>query len=72
MIGRLAILATAATLACAPAAAAAARPVAGGGSFNDAPLLTPGAYTDTIRLDETLFYAVRLAPGQRLSATADL
>lgn len=70
MIGRLVILATAAMLAWAPAAAA--RPVAGGGSFNDAPLLTPGAYTDTIRLDETLFYAVRLAPGQRLAASADL
>ncbi|MGI8622820.1 MAG: hypothetical protein ACR2NB_04880 [Solirubrobacteraceae bacterium] len=50
MIGRLALLASAAMLAWAPAASAA-RPVAGGGSFNDAPLLTPGAYTDTIRLD---------------------
>lgn len=51
------------------AQAAAERPVVGGGSFNDATVLTAGSYQDTIRPNETLFYAVRLTPGQRLSAT---
>jgi Ca-activated chloride channel homolog len=47
-------------------------PVKGGGSFTDAPLLTPGRYSDTIRLTEELFYAVDLAEGQALEVTAQL
>jgi hypothetical protein len=64
LIGALAVLA----LAAAPAGAQT--PIAGGGSFNDAPVLTPGRYTDTLRGGEQLFYAVTLKPGQKLTAGA--
>jgi hypothetical protein len=47
-------------------------PVQGGGSFTDAPLLDEGNYSDTIRLTEELFYAVELAEGQGMKATAQL
>ena len=58
-------------VALSPATPALAQsPIAGAGSFNDAPELTPGEYADTLRGDETLFYAVRLKPGQQLDATA--
>jgi hypothetical protein len=56
-------------LALAPAAGAQT-PIAGAGSFNDAPVLEPGRYTDTLRGGEQLFYAVSLKPGQRLTAGA--
>jgi hypothetical protein len=56
-------------LAWAPAAHAQTA-VEGGGSFNDAPTVKPGRYTDTLRGSETLFYAVDLKRGQKLSATA--
>jgi hypothetical protein len=56
----------------APAAQQRGTPVEGGGSFTDAPLLTPGPYSDTIRLTEELFYAVELAEGQALKVTAQL
>jgi hypothetical protein len=59
---------SAAALLAAPAAAQT--PIAGSGSFNDAPELAPGRYADTLRGDETLFYGVRLKPGQRLTAGA--
>jgi Ca-activated chloride channel homolog len=59
-----------ATLALGAAPARAQSPIAGAGSFNDAPELAPGSYSDTLRGDETLFYAVRLKPGQQLDATA--
>jgi hypothetical protein len=55
-------------LALAAPAAAAQSPIAGGGSFNDAPVLGPGRYKDTLRGGEQLFYAVDLKPGQRLTA----
>jgi hypothetical protein len=45
-------------------------PIAGGGSFNDAPVLAPGKYKDTLRGGEQLFYAVTLKPGQQLTAGA--
>ena len=64
LLGALAVLA----LTAAPAAAQA--PIAGGGSFNDAPVLKPGRYTDTLRGGEQLFYAVELKPGQKLTAGA--
>jgi hypothetical protein len=44
--------------------------VVASGSFNDAPLLEPGRYEDTIRGAETNLYSVLLAPGQRLRASA--
>ena len=54
-------------------AGAAAKPVIGGGSFADAPLLEQGLYTDTLLPRETLFYAVALSAGQRprVRATID-
>ena len=50
--------------------AAAQSPIAGGGSFNDAPVLAPGRYADTLRGGEQLFYGVALKPGQKLTAGA--
>src|SRR3712207_7738856 len=41
-------------------------PVVGGGTPNAAPLLEPGAYRDTILSGETLFYAIRVEPGEQL------
>jgi len=51
----------------------AAKPVVGGGSFNTAPLLAPGAYSDTVAAGETAYWKVRLAKGQvlRVKATVD-
>jgi hypothetical protein len=54
-------------LVLAPSASAQS-PIAGGGSFNDAPVLAPGRYKDTLRGGEQLFYAVSLRPGQKLTA----
>jgi hypothetical protein len=45
-------------------------PVVGGGTPNAAPLLEPGAYRDTILSGETLFYAIRLEPGEQLRLRA--
>jgi Ca-activated chloride channel homolog len=69
------VLVAAVLLALAPAGAARAQggdaqPAVGGGSFNDAPLLAPGHYRDTIRPGERLFYAFALKPGQRLHIRA--
>lgn len=64
LLGALVVLALVAT------PAAAQGPIAGGGSFNDAPVLKPGRYTDTLRGGEQLFYAVELKPGQQLTAGA--
>ena len=50
--------------------ALAQTPVQGGGDFAQAPILGPGAYADSIRLRETLFYAVELEGGQKVRATA--
>jgi Ca-activated chloride channel family protein len=47
-----------------------ARPAVGGGSFNDAPLLAPGRYTDTVRIGERLYYAFNVKGGQRLHIRA--
>ena len=58
-------------LVAAPAASAQS-PIAGGGSFNDAPVLAPGRYKDTLRGGEQLFYAVALKPGQQLKAGATI
>jgi hypothetical protein len=64
-----ALLALVPALAWAPAAQAQSS-VEGGGSFNDAPVVKPGRYTDTLRGSETLFYAIELKRGQKLTATA--
>jgi hypothetical protein len=68
---RAAALLVAALALALPATAAAqtAQPVVGGGSFNAAQTLTPGTYRDTLLTREFLYYAVRLAPGQRLHVT---
>ena len=66
----LVALATASALTAAPAAAQT--PIAGGGSFNDAPVLEPGTYADTLRGGEQLFYGVALRPGQQIEATATI
>ena len=44
--------------------------IVGGGSFNTAPVLKPGRYTDTVAAGETVYWRVRLAKGQILEATA--
>lgn len=48
----------------------AATTVEGGGSFDDAPVLGAGVYSDTILPQETLFYGVALAAGQRVRIDA--
>ena len=63
------LIAVLALLVAAPAARAQA-PIAGGGSFNDAPVLASGKYEDTLRGGEQLFYAVQLKAGQKLTAGA--
>jgi hypothetical protein len=50
--------------AAGPVAAQPAERVAGGGSFNDAPVLDTGRFKDTIRLRETLYYAIELQIGE--------
>jgi Ca-activated chloride channel homolog len=67
----IAALAAAALALPAPALAqSAAKPVVGGGSFNTAPLLAPGTYSDTVAAGETVYWKVRLAKGQVLQAKA--
>lgn len=46
--------------------------VAGGAQCADAPLLTPGVYTDRERFSEHRWYRVRVAPGQELRASISL
>jgi Ca-activated chloride channel family protein len=46
------------------------KPIVGGGSFNTAPLLTPGTYADTVAAGETVYWKVKLAKGQVLKAKA--
>ena len=65
---RRALLAAVLALAVLAPPAAAQTPIAGGGSFNDAPVLAPGRYQDTLRGGEQLFYAVTLKPGQKITA----
>jgi hypothetical protein len=71
----LLVLALTALALFAPALAqgGAAKPVVGGGSFNTAPLLAPGTYSDTVAAGETAYWKVRLAKGQvlRVKATVD-
>jgi hypothetical protein len=64
------VLGAALALTLALAAPAAAQttdtPVVGGGSFNAAPILQPGSYSDTVLPAEYIYYAVRVGAGQRL------
>lgn len=55
------------------AAQGAGKPVIGGASFNDAPRLTPGVYTDSLRAGEQLIYRVPVGWGQapRVSITPE-
>jgi hypothetical protein len=73
-VRRALVLAVAAWLALAPGARAQSdrTPVVGGGSYNDAPLLDPGSFSDTILPGERLFYGFKLEAGQRLHVTARL
>jgi Ca-activated chloride channel family protein len=69
------VLVSALLLALLPAAVAQGqdsdrRPAVGGGSYNDAPLLAPGSYRDTLRPGERVFYAFDVKPGQRLHVRA--
>ena len=63
---RLAAAAILVALALAAPAAAAETPVVGGGSFNAAPILAPGSYSDTVLPAEYIYYAIRVGAGQRL------
>lgn len=47
-------------------------PVKGGASYQDAPLLVPGTYSDTALAKEQSWYAVDLAAGQELTARSTL
>jgi len=70
-VRRATLLGLAVLLATAPPAGAqGGRPVVGGGSFNTAPLLEPGSYTDTVAAGETVYWKIALAKGQVLTATA--
>jgi hypothetical protein len=62
----LAPLVYAASILALAAPARADTGVRGAGSFNDAPVLRSGTYSDTIRPEETDYYAIKLEPGQRL------
>lgn len=45
------------------------RPATGGTAFSNAAELTPGSWSETVTIGETLFYKVHLETGQRLRAT---
>jgi hypothetical protein len=66
---RLAVLAIA-LVAASPAAAAP--PVVGGTSFNDAAPLSAGAFDDALDTGSTVFYKVRLARGRSLKVGASV
>lgn len=73
--GGTAAVALALSLACAlptTAGGQAGELIIGAGSFNEAPLLEPGRYRDTIRGSETNIYAIDVQPGQRAGARVEL
>ena len=43
----------------------------GGTSFSNSTEITPGSWADSVATGETVFYRVRLEPGQRLRVTAE-
>jgi Ca-activated chloride channel family protein len=44
----------------------------GGTSFSNSTEVTPGTWTDSVAVGETVFYHLRLEPGQRLRVTAEM
>jgi hypothetical protein len=64
--GAAALLCWAVTAPPAPAQTA----VEGGGGFNDAPLLAPGAYSDRIQGGEGVYWAFEVGSGQQFAVTA--
>jgi hypothetical protein len=70
-VRRLCALAIA-LVAVLPQAASAAPPIVGGTSFNDAAQLGTGAFDDALDTGRTVFYRVRLAPGQQLKVGASV
>jgi Ca-activated chloride channel homolog len=66
----VAVLATLLPATVARAQGSDRKPAVGGGSYNDAPLLDPGSYRDTIRPGERVFYAFDVKAGQRLHVRA--
>ncbi len=65
----LAALVVPLALAAPAAAQDSGKPVVGGGSFNTAPLLTTGRFSDTVAAGETVYWKIRLQKGQVLNAT---
>ncbi len=65
---KLAAILVVVLLAAAPAHATT--PVTGSGSLNEAPLIEPGTYSDTILPGEVLFYGVKVAEGERIALEA--
>lgn len=55
----------------APIPSATETPVQAGTGFNDAPLIAPGTFADTVVAGETRYVKVHLGWGQRLSARVD-
>jgi Ca-activated chloride channel family protein len=68
----LGLAAAALALGAAPGAHAqgTGKPIVGGGSFNTAPLIKPGTYSDTVVAGERNFYRVRLEKGQQMEVHA--
>lgn len=52
--------------------ATAPAPLAGGGSFNAAPLMEPGSYATTIGVGEDAYYAVEVPAGQRAQVAVEV
>jgi hypothetical protein len=67
---RLALLTLAILAFPAAAHAQEGTPVVGGGSFNTAPLIKPGTYSDTVAAGETVYWKVTLQKGQVLHVRA--
>ncbi len=65
---RVALILLVALLAAVPARAAT--PVTGSGSLNEAPVIEPGVYSDTILPGEVLFYGVEVGEGERIALEA--
>jgi Ca-activated chloride channel family protein len=52
-------------------AAKPVKPVVGGTAFSNAETVTPGSWVESVATGETLFYKVRLEPGQRLRVSGE-
>lgn len=65
-----AVLAAAGLVVQGPARAQVA--VEGGGSFNDAPLVAPGSYSDRIKPTEVVYWAFEVARGQTFTVSTTI